>query len=64
MMPVHEDLLREFQGFALTAPTAKSVMERIAQRLHEKMTRYNWVGFYLIDPADSGICLLYTSRCV
>ena len=58
MMPVHEDLLREFQGFALTAPTAKSVMERIAQRLHEKMTRYNWVGFYLIDPADSGILLV------
>ena len=27
-------------------------MERIAQRLHEKMTRYRWVGFYLVDPAD------------
>ena len=58
MMSVHEDLLREFQGYALTAPTVKSVMERIAQRLHEKMTRYNWVGFYLIDPADSGILLV------
>ena len=58
MMPVHKELLREFQDFALTAPTAKSVMERIAQRLHEKMTRYNWVGFYLVDPADSGILLV------
>ena len=28
-------------------------MEQIAKRLHEKMTRYNWVGFYLVDPADS-----------
>jgi len=45
MMNVHKELLREFQDFALTAPTAKSVMEHIAQRLHEKMTRYNWVGF-------------------
>jgi len=27
-------------------------MERIAKRLHEKMTRYNWTGFYLVDPAD------------
>ena len=58
MMPVHEDLLRELQGFALTAPTVKSVMERISQRLHEKMTRYNWVGFYLVDPADPGILVI------
>ena len=58
MTLVHEELLREFQDFAVTASTAKSVMERIAQRLHEKMTRYNWVGFYLIDPADPGILLV------
>jgi len=29
-------------------------MDRVANRLHERMTRYNWVGFYLVDPADSG----------
>jgi L-methionine (R)-S-oxide reductase len=29
-------------------------MEMIAKRLHEKMTRYNWTGFYLVDPADPG----------
>jgi GAF domain-containing protein len=33
-------------------------MERIAQRLHEEMARYNWVGFYLVDPADSGVLML------
>jgi putative methionine-R-sulfoxide reductase with GAF domain len=58
MLLAHEELLREFQDFALTAPTAKPVMEHIAQRLHEKMTRYNWVGFYLVDPADPGILLV------
>ncbi len=58
MILMHEELLREFQDFALTAPTAQSVMERVAQRLHEKMTRYNWVGFYLVDPADPGILLV------
>ena len=57
-MPEQEELLREFQDFARTATTAKSVMERIAQRLHERMTRYNWVGFYLVDPADPGILLV------
>jgi len=41
-----------------TAPTASSVMERIAQRLHGRMARYNWVGFYLVDPEDSGVLLV------
>src|SRR5271154_764060 len=55
---MHDELLREFRDFAASATTANSVMERIAQRLHEKMTRYNWVGFYLVDPADPGILLV------
>ena len=38
MMPVYHELLQEFQDFAKTAPTAKSVMERIAQRLHDATT--------------------------
>lgn len=29
-------------------------MERMAKRLHEKLTRYNWAGFYLVDEKDSG----------
>jgi len=33
-------------------------MEHISRRLHEEMTRYNWVGFYLVDPADPGILLV------
>jgi L-methionine (R)-S-oxide reductase len=58
MMPVHEELLREFQGLGNANPTAQSVMERISQRLHEKMTRYNWVGFYLVDATDPGVLLV------
>jgi len=58
MTPVHQELLQELQDFARSAPDGKSVMERISQRLHEKLTRYNWVGFYLVDPADPGILLI------
>src|ERR1700691_2685168 len=58
MMPVHEELLREFREFAGSATTGKAVMEHIAQRLHDKMTRYNWVGFYLVDPSDSAVLLV------
>jgi L-methionine (R)-S-oxide reductase len=54
MTPVHKELLREFQNYAQTALTVESVMERMAKRLHEQMTRYNWTGFYVVDPADPG----------
>jgi GAF domain-containing protein len=54
MTPVHKELLRELQDYAQTAPTVESLMERMAKRLHEQMTRYNWTGFYLVDPADAG----------
>src|ERR1700674_2828230 len=52
MTPAHRELLQEFQDFGKTAPIANSIMEQMAKRLHEKMTRYNWTGFYLVDPAD------------
>ena len=58
MTLTHQELLKEFQEFSKSARTAESVMQLINQRLHEKMTRYNWVGFYLVDPADPGILLV------
>jgi L-methionine (R)-S-oxide reductase len=54
MTVVHKELLHEFQSYAVTAPSAQSLMERIAKGLHEKLARYNWAGFYLVDPADPG----------
>jgi L-methionine (R)-S-oxide reductase len=58
MTPAHKELLQELQSYAPTAPTAESLMERMAERLHEKMTRYNWAGFYLVDPADAGFLIV------
>jgi len=58
MTPAHKELLQEFQDFAKTAPTAHSLMEQMAKRLHQKMTRYNWTGFYLVDPADAGYLIV------
>src|ERR1700689_4473378 len=52
MTPAQKEILQEIQNFAQTAPTVQSLMEQMAKRLHEKMTRYNWTGFYLVDPAD------------
>jgi L-methionine (R)-S-oxide reductase len=57
-MKEHEEILRELEQFAKTAANAKEVMEKIAQRLHEKMARYNWVGFYLVDAANPNILVV------
>jgi L-methionine (R)-S-oxide reductase len=50
-MPKYQDLLTEFEAHGRSAGGAKSVvlMQHIAQRLHEGMARYNWVGFYLME---------------
>jgi L-methionine (R)-S-oxide reductase len=53
-----KELLQELQRHAVAAPTARAVMEQIAKRLHENMARYNWVGFYLVDPADAGYLIV------
>lgn len=53
MTPAQRQLLEEFNETAGKAANVKSLMEKIAKGLHEKMTRYNWVGFYLVDPADA-----------
>ena len=57
MVP-HKELLQELHEIARTGASVQSVMEQIAKRLHEKMTRYNWVGFYLVDPADAGYLIV------
>lgn len=54
MTAAQQELLKQFQEHARTAAKAQSLMEVMCRRLHEKMTRYNWVGFYLVDPADAG----------
>lgn len=51
-MPGFQELLDEFESFARTAASAESLMEHIARSLHENMTRYNWVGFYLLDNSN------------
>jgi GAF domain-containing protein len=32
---------------------ADQLMEGIVRLLHEKMLKYNWVGFYMLDPGAS-----------
>ena len=58
MTAEHEKLLQEFQTFSKTAANVTALMQHMSKRLHERMARYNWVGFYLVDPADPGILVV------
>jgi L-methionine (R)-S-oxide reductase len=57
-MASHKELLQELEGYARSANGVESLMAHISRRLHEEMARYNWVGFYLADPAVPGTLVL------
>jgi GAF domain-containing protein len=57
-MPNHEFLLHEFEAHTPTADGLKPFMQHVAQRLHEELTRYNWVGFYFMDAPAFDVLVL------
>lgn len=57
-MAQYDELLKEFEGNGRSSNGALALMERIAHRLHEAMTRYNWVGFYLMDTSSHDALVL------
>jgi L-methionine (R)-S-oxide reductase len=57
-MKSHKDLLTEFERVAKPGSRPAEVMQYISDRLHLELVRYNWVGFYLADPADPHYLLL------
>jgi L-methionine (R)-S-oxide reductase len=57
-MSAHAKLLQEFQELARIAPDVEKLMQRISDRLHAEFTRYNWVGFYLVDEANPRLLVL------
>jgi len=58
MTPSQQELLSDFESFVRTATTTESVMQHVAARLHEKIARYNWVGFYLVDPSNPDVLVV------
>lgn len=41
------EVISQLNTLAAKAPSAEALMESIVTVLHEKLTRYNWVGFYM-----------------
>src|SRR5580693_3511932 len=45
-----EEVRNEIEALAQAAPTAKDLMQGVCKLLHERMLKYNWVGFYMLEP--------------
>ena len=56
----NEEVHREVAQIAQAATSAQDLMGRIARVLHERMLKYNWVGFYMIErkPGQAPILVL------
>ncbi|HET7184478.1 MAG TPA: GAF domain-containing protein [Terriglobales bacterium] len=57
------DVVREVDEAARSAPSADALMKSICERLHQRMLKYNWVGFYMIHE-DGGERVLQLGRFV
>jgi len=45
-----EEIRLELNALAQAASTAQELMQTMAKLLHERMLKYNWVGFYMLEP--------------
>ncbi|HTZ46370.1 MAG TPA: GAF domain-containing protein [Verrucomicrobiae bacterium] len=53
------DLIVDLDALARAATTSDALMKSIVALLHEKLTRYNWVGFYMLEKeADRDVLVL------
>lgn len=53
------DLIPALDSLAISARSAEELMRGIVGLLHEKLTRYNWVGFYMLEKeGDRDILVL------
>lgn len=45
-----EELRAEISDLAERAPHANELMRSMVKLLHDRMLKYNWVGFYMLEP--------------
>jgi len=45
-----EEVRNEVTEFAKRSRSAAELMQSVVKLLHDRMLKYNWVGFYLLEP--------------
>ena len=52
-MPVADrvvEVRKELAELVPAVPTAHELMQKMVKVLHDRMLKYNWVGFYMLEP--------------
>ncbi len=47
-----EDAKKELEHLSKTAASASEFMAQMTKLLHDRLLKYNWVGFYMLDPGS------------
>src|SRR5579872_4015223 len=55
-----ETVKNEIDWYAEKTRAADDLMEHIVKCLHERLTKYNWVGFYLMEEHQPGETAMLT----
>jgi L-methionine (R)-S-oxide reductase len=45
-----EEVRNDVIELARSVPTANELMQKMVRLLHERVLKYNWVGFYMLEP--------------
>jgi len=45
-----EEIRTEVTNLAQSSPSAQELMQAMVKLLHDRMLKYNWVGFYMLEP--------------
>src|SRR5579863_8135000 len=45
-----EEVRKEITSLAQSSPTPDHLMHEMVTLLHDRMLKYNWVGFYMLEP--------------
>jgi L-methionine (R)-S-oxide reductase len=56
-----DEVRNEVAALAQAAPTAKDLMEGVCRILHDRMLKYNWVGFYMLEAGAKPPVLVLAS---
>ena len=49
-----EEVKKELNQLLQGVTSARQLMSEIVELLHERMLKYNWVGFYMLEPGSGG----------
>jgi L-methionine (R)-S-oxide reductase len=56
-----DEVRNEVTALAEALPTAKALMHGVCKLLHDRMLKYNWVGFYMLEPGTKPPILVLES---